>query len=74
MSISVVIGAIELGLIYAVMGMGVYLSFRVLNIPDLTIDGSFTCGCAAGAVCTMASHPYLGMVGSICSAACCADW
>lgn len=55
------IGAIELGLIYAVMGMGVYLSFRVLNIPDLTIDGSFTCGCAAGAVCTMASHPYLGM-------------
>lgn len=61
MSISVVIGAIELGLIYAVMGMGVYLSFRVLNIPDLTIDGSFTCGCAAGAVCTMASHPYLGM-------------
>lgn len=61
MSISVVIGAIELGLIYAVMGMGVYLSFRVLNIPDLTIDGSFTCGCAAGAACTMASHPYLGM-------------
>ena len=61
MSISVVIGAIELGLIYAVMGMGVYPSFRVLNIPDLTIDGSFTCGCAAGAVCTMASHPYLGM-------------
>ena len=61
MSISVVIGAIELGLIYAVMGMGVYLSFRVLNIPDLTIDGSFTCGGAAGAVCTMASHPYLGM-------------
>lgn len=61
MSISVVIGAVELGLIYAVMGMGVYLSFRVLNIPDLTIDGSFTCGCAAGAVCTMASHPYLGM-------------
>ena len=61
MNISVVIGAIELGLIYAVMGMGVYLSFRVLNIPDLTIDGSFTCGCAAGAVCTMASHPYLGM-------------
>ena len=61
MSISVVIGAIELGLIYAVMVMGVYLSFRVLNIPDLTIDGSFTCGCAAGAVCTMASHPYLGM-------------
>ncbi len=61
MSISVLIGALELGLIYAVMGLGVYLSFRVLNIPDLTIDGSFTCGCAAAAVATVAAHPYLGL-------------
>ena len=71
MSISVVIGAIELGLIYAVMGLGVYLSFRVLNLPDLTIDGSFTCGCAAAAVCTVAGHPYLGFVGAfLCGSLC----
>ena len=43
MGASVLIGALELGLLYAIMGFGVYLSFRVLNIPDLTIDGSFTC-------------------------------
>ncbi len=71
MSISVVIGTIELGLIYAVMGLGVYLSFRVLNLPDLTIDGSFTCGCAAAAVCTVAGHPYLGFVGAfLCGSLC----
>ena len=61
MGASVLIGALELGLLYAIMGFGVYLSFRVLNIPDLTIDGSFTCGCAAAAMCTLAAHPYLGL-------------
>lgn len=42
------IPALELGLLYTVMAMGVYLTFRVLNFPDLTVDGSFTTG---GAVC-----------------------
>ena len=55
MGASVLIGALELGLLYAIMGFGVYLSFRVLNIPDLTIDGSFTCGCAAAAMLPFAS-------------------
>ena len=36
------IGAVELGLLYAVMAVGVYLTFRVLDFPDLTVDGSFT--------------------------------
>ncbi|MGO1267253.1 MAG: ABC transporter permease, partial [Microbacterium gubbeenense] len=36
------IGAVELGLIYGVMALGVYLTFRVLQFPDLTVDGSFT--------------------------------
>lgn len=71
MSISVMIGAVELGLIYAIMGLGVYLSFRVLNIPDLTIDGSFTCGCAAAAVCSVAFHPYLGLLAAFLCGACC---
>jgi putative tryptophan/tyrosine transport system permease protein len=42
--------AVELGLIYAVMALGVYLTFRVLNFPDLTVDGSFTTGAAVAAV------------------------
>lgn len=52
------IGALELGLIYAVMAVGVYLTFRVLDFPDLTVDGSFTSGAAtAGVLITNGSTP-----------------
>lgn len=48
------IGAIEVGLIYGVMAIGVFLTFRVLNFPDLTVDGSFTTGAATAAVAILA--------------------
>lgn len=52
------IGAVELGLIYGVMALGVYLTFRVLNFPDLTVDGSFTMGAAvAAAMITAGQNP-----------------
>lgn len=38
------ISAIELGLLFALMALGVYITFRILNFPDLTVDGSFTTG------------------------------
>ena len=38
------LGAIEIGLIFGLIGIGVYLSFRVLDFPDLTVDGSFVLG------------------------------
>lgn len=41
--------AIDLGLIYAIMALGVYLTFRILDLPDLTVDGSFTMGAAVAA-------------------------
>ena len=44
------ITAVELGLIYAVMALGVYLTFRILDFPDLTVDGSFTTGASVAAV------------------------
>ncbi|WP_136089680.1 ABC transporter permease [Auritidibacter ignavus] len=44
------ITALELGLIYAIVALGVYLSFRVLNFPDLTVDGSFTTGAATASI------------------------
>lgn len=44
------IGAVELGIIYGVMALGVFLTFRVLNFPDLTVDGSFTTGAATAAL------------------------
>ncbi len=42
-------GALELGFIYGLVGLGVYLSFRVLDFPDLTVDGSFPLGGAVAA-------------------------
>src|SRR5690625_5230838 len=41
---------LELGLIYAIMSLGVYLTFRILNFPDLTVDQSFTTGAATAAM------------------------
>ncbi|MDU0204457.1 MULTISPECIES: ABC transporter permease [Paenibacillus] len=49
-------GAVELGLLYALMALGVYITFRILDFPDLTVDGSFTTGGAIAAI--MISHGY----------------
>jgi putative ABC transport system permease protein len=43
-------GAFEAGVIFAIMALGVYLSFRVLDFPDLTVDGSFVTGAATAAI------------------------
>lgn len=53
------LGALDLGLIYGLMALGVYLTFRVLDFPDLTVDGSFTTGAAVGASLIIAGHPPL---------------
>jgi putative tryptophan/tyrosine transport system permease protein len=45
-----IFGAFESGIIYAIMALGVYLSFRVLDFPDLTVDGSFVTGAAVAAI------------------------
>ena len=53
-------GALELGLIYGLVALGVFLSFRVLNFPDLTVDGSFPLGAAVAARAIVAGiDPYL---------------
>lgn len=54
------IGALELGVLYGVMALGVYLTFRILDFPDLTVDGSFTTGGATAAVLLLAGwNPIL---------------
>lgn len=58
--------AVELGLIYALMALGVYLTFRVLEFPDLTVDGSFTTGAAVSAVMIMNGvNPVLAIIVSL---------
>lgn len=57
---SAVFGSVEQGIIYAIMALGVYLSFRVLDFPDLTVDGSFVTGAAVAATTiTLGYHPAL---------------
>ncbi|MDI3324866.1 ABC transporter permease [Pontibacterium granulatum] len=49
MSLFSFLGTLEIGLIFGLVAMGVYLTFRVLDFPDLTVDGSFTLGAAVAA-------------------------
>ena len=59
---TLVIGSLQLGFLYGILALGIYVTFRILNIPDLTAEGSFTLGLAASAVCTLAGHPVAGIV------------
>lgn len=60
MSLFAWLGALELGLVFALVAMGVYLSFRVLQFPDLTVDGSFPLGAAVAATLIVSGHdPWL---------------
>lgn len=53
------IGAVELGLIYSFVVIGVYLSFRTLQFPDMTVDGSFPLGAAVAAtLITAGLNPF----------------
>ena len=58
-SMAIVTSALELGFIYALVALALFLSFRVLNIADMTTDGAFTLGCAVSATVAVAGHPYL---------------
>lgn len=62
MNLTIVLGALELGGIFAIMSLGLYISYKILNLPDLTVDGSFTLGCSVSAVFTLYSMPYLGLL------------
>ena len=62
---TLIISSIQLGLIYAVMAMGIYTTFRILNVPDLTVDGSFVLGMAVSAVLVLGGHPYLALLAAI---------
>jgi len=57
------LGALEQGLVYGIMVVGVYLTFRILDFPDLTVDGSLPLGAAISAVAiTSGINPYLSLV------------
>lgn len=53
--------AVELGLIYALVAMALFVSYSILNIADLSTDGSYTLGTAVSAIFTISGHPILGI-------------
>ncbi|MEG1774598.1 MAG: ABC transporter permease [Oscillospiraceae bacterium] len=65
MNIILLRGAAEQGLIYSLVALGLFLSYRILDIADLTVDGSFTLGAAASAMLTLAGHPVLGLFAAL---------
>ena len=69
-STAIVFSALELGCIYALVALALFLSFRVLNIADMTTDGTFTLGCAVSAICAVAGHPILGLPAAMLAGAC----
>lgn len=61
MTLSTLLGSIELGLIFAILSLGLFIAFRILDLPDLTVDGSFVTGLAYSVVWSIAKNPYMGI-------------
>ncbi len=66
---NLILSALCQGMLYAPMAMGVLIAFRILNTPDLTIDGSLVFGMACCGVVTIAGHPVLGLAAGTLSGA-----
>jgi putative ABC transport system permease protein len=56
MSVFAFLGTLEIGFIYGLVAIGVYITFRILDFPDLTVDGSFTLGAAVTATLIVAGQ------------------
>ena len=62
--------ALEVGLIYGLVALALFISFSILNIADLSTDGCFTLGCAVGAMLTIAGHPSLALFAAMAAGVC----
>ncbi len=62
--------ALELGAIYGLVSLALFISFRILNIADLTTDGCFVLGAAVSVSCCANGHPYLGLIAGMLAGSC----
>ena len=62
MTMTTFMGSIEDGIMYTLMTLGLYVSYRLLNVADLTVDASFTLGAAVSVMCTLMGYPMLGLL------------
>lgn len=64
------LGALEIGLIFSLVALGVFISFRLLRFPDLTVDGSFPLGAAVAATLIAAgADPFTATLAAIAAGA-----
>lgn len=61
----ILLGSLQLGVLYGMLALGIYITFRIMNVPDLTAEGSFTLGLALSAVLAIAGHPLLGLAAAL---------
>ena len=62
-----IIGVFEQGFIYAIMAIGVYITYKILDFPDLSVDGTFPLGAAVTAMLIIAGvNPYMTLVAATC--------
>ena len=64
-TVGIVQTALELGMIYGLVALSLFISFKILNICDLSTDGCYTLGCAVSAIVTLAGHPILAIFAAI---------
>ena len=69
-TVSIFMSALELGCIYALVALALFISFTILNIADLTTDGCFTLGCTVGAMVSLAGHPFLALFAAMVAGVC----
>ncbi|MFP4662305.1 MAG: ABC transporter permease [Halanaerobiales bacterium] len=69
MNILTIQSALELGIIYALLALGSFISYRTLNFPDLTVEGSYTLGAAVSVMVTLTGRPYLSLLAAFAAGA-----
>ena len=69
-TVSILQSALELGCIYALVALALFVSFSILNIADLSTDGCFTLGCAVCAMVTIQGHPILALAAAMLAGVC----
>ena len=62
MTESVVLGTLEKGLVFSFLALGIFISFRILDIPDLSVDGTFTLGVAVSVMNAYNGSPVRGII------------
>lgn len=69
--LTMLIGVLEQGVIYGIMALGLCISYKILNFPDLTVDGSFPLGAAvSAALIALGVNPWLALLASFAAGAC----